>query len=393
MSGSARFAAVRRVVCACALVLLLACGAARSDSVFTVAGVAINAEAASAAEARKRAIAAGQRTALEILLRRLTVAGTALPAPDADVLATAVAGFAIDRELVSATRYRASLTVDFDPGAVRRLLRGSGVAYAETVSKPVLVVAVERAESGVLLWEDGNRWRRAWEERPDPGGLVPLLLPLGDVVDLGTVNAAQAIASNRDALATLAALYGAAEVAVAVADVTGPGSPPPPAAGEADGRVPAADLALSVRRIAADSGERVVEETLAGREGENQRALLERGVERVVTMLEDDWKAGNLIRYDEEHALKATVPIESLAAWVSIQRRLADLAVVGSVVIDALSRKEGRLTLRYHGSADQLRLALDQVDLVLAPAPDGWTLQPRPADAAAPTAPAPDEAD
>ena len=110
-------------------------------------------------------------------------------------------------------------------------------------------------------------------------------------------------------------------------------------------------------------------------------------------MLEDDWKAGNLIRYDEEHALKATVPIESLAAWVSIQRRLADLAVVGSVVIDALSRKEGRLTLRYHGSADQLRLALDQVDLVLAPAPDGWTLQPRPADAAAPTAPAPDEAD
>ena len=85
---------------------------------------------------RDLAIAAGQHAALELLLRRLTVDGTPLPAPPADSIAGMVAGFEIDGELVSTTRYRASLTVDFDPTEVRRLLRDSGVAYAETVSKP-----------------------------------------------------------------------------------------------------------------------------------------------------------------------------------------------------------------------------------------------------------------
>ena len=241
-----------RIALMCALALLLACGAARAESVFTVAHVAIDAEAASAAEARELAIAAGQRAALETLLRRLTVAGTTLPAQPDDSIAAMVAGFAIDRELVSTTRYRAWLTVDFDPAEVRRLLRENGVAYAETVSKPVLVVAVQRDPGGILLWEDGNRWRRAWEERPPHGGLVPILLPLGDVIDLGTVDATQALASDVDALTALAALYGTTEVAVAIAGLSGSAAvakPSAPAA-ESDDDAPAAGraLTLSLRR-------------------------------------------------------------------------------------------------------------------------------------------------
>ena len=378
---------MRCAACVCALALLLVCGAAQGDSVFTVAGVAIDAEADAAAEARELAIADGQRAALAILLRRLTVAGSALPEPDADAVAALVSGFAIDDERVSATRYRAVLTVDFDAPALRRLLRGSGVAYAETGSRPVLIVAVQRDPGRVLLWEDGNRWRRAWEERPAHGGLVPLLLPLGDVVDLGTVNAARALASDADALAALAERYGTSEAVVAVAGFAGsaaaakPGTPGTPAApgtegaggeGSAAGR----PLTVSLRRIGAADG-RAVEKTLIGHAGESERALLERGAERIVTMLEDDWKAANLIRYDEERVLRTMVPIASLGAWVSIQQRLAALAMVASVGIDSLSRTEGRLTLRYHGTSDQLRLALDQADLALAPTDDGWALRPR----------------
>ena len=222
MGGSARLAtAVRRIAPICTLALLLAFGTAQGEGVFTVARVPIDAEAASAAEARELAIAAGQRAALEILLQRLTVEGTTLPAPPDDFIAVMIAGFEIDGELVSNTRYRASLTVDFDPTEVRRLLRVSGIAYAETVSKPVLVVAVQRDPGGTRLWEDGNRWRQAWEERPPHGGLVPILLPLGDIIDLGTVDAARALAADAEALAALGQLYGTSEVAVAVAGLSG----------------------------------------------------------------------------------------------------------------------------------------------------------------------------
>ena len=384
------------------MLLVLAFGTARADSVFTVAHVPVDAEAASSAEARELAIAAGQRTALEILLHRLTVEGTPLPAPAEEAIAAMVAGFEIDRELVSTTRYRASLTVDFDPAEVRRLLRESGIAYAETVSKPVLVVAVQRDSGGTLLWEGGNRWRRAWEERPSNSGLVPVLLPLGDIVDLGTVDAARALASDAEALAVIGELYGTSEVAVAVAGLTGsaavakPSAPAEDGTEGADGEASAAGraLTLSLRRIGAD-GSRAVQKTLIGREGESERALLERGTDRVVTLLEDAWKAANLIRYGEDHALQATVPIASLGEWVSIQRQLTALAMVAAVEIDSLSISEGRITLRYHGTADQLRRALDQSDLALTPLANEWVLGPRAEEPEpeAPAEPAPGEAE
>ena len=396
MSGSARLAtAARRIAPICTLALLLAFGPAQGEGVFTVARVPIDAEAASSAEARELAIAAGQRAALEILLQRLTVEGTTLPAPPDDFIAVMVAGFEIGGELVSPTRYRASLTVDFDPTEVRRLLRVSGVAYAETASKPVLVVAVQRDPGGTKLWEDGNRWRRAWEERPPHGGLVPILLPLGDIIDLGTVDAARALAADEEALAALGALYGTSEVAVAVAGFSGsaavakPSAPAGTGAAGADGEASAAGraLTLSLRRIAGD-GSQAIQKTLIGRADETERALLRRGTDRIVTLLEDGWKAANLIRYGEDHALQATVPIASLGEWVSIQQRLAALAMVASVEIDSLSLHEGRLTLRYHGTADQLRLALDQNELILEPLADEWVLGPR-AETPEPEAPDP----
>ena len=403
MGGLARLATASRCVALiCALTLFLAFGTARSEGVFSVTHVPIDAEAASSAEARELAIAAGQSAALEILLRRLTVEGTTLPAPAEDSIAAMVAGFEIDRELVSTTRYRASLTVDFDPAEVRRLLRESGVAYAETVSKPVLVVAVQRDPGGVLLWEDGNRWRRAWEERPPLGGLVPILLPLGDIIDLGTVDARRALDSDAEALTALGQLYGTSEVAVAVAGLSGSAAvakPSAPAGAETEGAdggdsVAGRALTLSLRRIGAN-GSRSIQKTLIGRTGESEQALLKRGTDRVVTLLEDAWKAANLIRYGDDHVLKATVPIAGLDDWVSIQQRLAALAMVASVEINSLSIREGRLTLRYHGTADQLRLALDQNDLALEPMADGWVLAPR-AEKAEPEAadePAPGEAE
>jgi len=389
MGGSLRLASTAlRIACVCALALLLACGTARASTVFTVVHVPIDAEAASAAQARELAIAAGQRTALETLLRRLTVAGTALPVPAEDSIPAMVAGFAIDGELVSTTRYRALLTVDFDPAEVRRLLREGGIAYAETVSKPVLVVAVQRDPGGILLWEDGNLWRRVWEERTPHGGLVPILLPLGDVIDLGTVDAERAAAADAEALTALAALYGTTEVAVAVAGLSGSAAVAKPGAPGAEaeaGEAPTAGraLTLSLRRLAAD-GSRAVRQTLIGRAEESALALLQRGADGAVTLLEDDWKAANLIRYDEERAIQARVPIAGLGEWVSIQRRLAALAMVAAVEIDSLSLSEGRLTLRYHGTEDQLRLALGQDDLDLAPEEGGWWLRPR----AAPLGPA-----
>ena len=357
--------------------VLFAAGPAFAESVFTVENVAIDAEAASAADARARALADGQRAALEILLRRLTVTGAreAPPMPDGEALAAMVEGFSIAGERVSPTRYRAALTVDFDPRAVRRLLRDNRIAYAETVGKPVLLVAVLRRPLGARLWGEGNPWRRVWEERPPPRGLVPIVLPLGDVVDLGLVDAARALAPDREALAALARRHGAAEVAVALV------GPLVRGVAQDDPMATAFSTTLSLRRFAV-GGDSVHEEAVTGRAGEDERAFLDRAAARVAALLERDWKRANLIVYDSARALPVLVPLENLGAWVAIRRQLAGLAVIAAVDIDSLSRRAARLTLRHYGTIAQLRLALDQAALALEAEEGGWVLRLRPPPAA-----------
>ena len=312
-----------------------------------------------------------------------------------------VAGFEIDGELVSTTRYRASLTVDFDPTEVRRLLRDSGIAYAETVSKPVLVVAVQR---------DPRRHEAVGGRKPLAPGVGGAPAPRRPGADPPAARRHHRSRHGGRRAGAGVRYGGAGRAGRALRHERGGGR------GRRAFGLRCRRQALRARRRggggswtarprppAARSRSRCagsrptetgpVQKTLIGRADESERALLERGTDRIVTLLEDAWKAANLIRYGEDHALQATVPITSLGEWVSIQQRLAALAMVAAVEIDSLSVREARLTLRYHGTADQLRLALDQNDLALEPLADEWVLAPRAAqpEPEAPDEPAPEE--
>ena len=284
--------------------------------------------------------------------------------------------------------------VDFDPAAVRRLLRDNGVAHAETMSKPVVVVAVHRDDVEAALWDEANPWRQAWDERRPRGGLVPLVLPLGDIVDLSTLGADEALSSDPDALSALAARYGTSEVVVAVGGIPELGGVSPfeldsepdaefldPTALESDvvedpdnPSVEGLAMTLSVRRIGV-AGARGLDETLIGQPGETRQTLFGRAVERVVAILEHDWKLANLVRFDSESALRVAVPIRGLNDWVALRQRLEALAVISAVDIGSLSRDNAEVTLRYYGNPDQLRLALDQADLALTSFGGGWILE------------------
>ena len=91
-----------------ALLGLLACGGtavAQSDSdIFTVRDVAVDETAATAAEARQIALAAGQRRAFRRLIDRLVPLDQQelVPSPDANVLQYYVRDFSVANERTSA---------------------------------------------------------------------------------------------------------------------------------------------------------------------------------------------------------------------------------------------------------------------------------------------------
>lgn len=385
-----------------ALCITLSAGAVKADSIYTVRDLAVDSSANSAAEARSVALENGQKQALERLLRRLVLTEdlVLLPVLETTQIAALVDGYEINKELVSSIRYRANIIVYFNKNLVRKLLQQRKIRFAETRSNDVLVVPVFDDGDGATLWFEPGDWRTAWLARPANEGLVPLILPLGDVMDMAAIEVAEALAPSHKALLGLAERYGTREVVVssAVLDIPGPAlendldvdgasvsdanDVPVDHAGETGesnsrpvrGPVEGASLRLIIHRLGATT-QSTTSELLRGAQSESREKLLARAVRRVVAHIESTWKQANILRFGRESEMQITVLINSLADWVETRRQLRELAVVVSVDLVTLSRGQANVLLRYFGEREQLMLGLAQSNLGLNLESGDWVLQ------------------
>jgi len=337
-------------------------GAGESD-VFTVDEVAVDATAQTAAAARETALARGQAEAFNRLLARLTVRSDAarLPRPSAAEIGDLVRGIELDGEKTSAVRYIASLRVRFRADGVRNLLRRGGIPFAETRSKPMLILPLVDGESGPILWEQDTDWRAAWAAAPRSEGLVPLVVPVGDLDDLRAISAEQARAGDSRGLSAIAARYGAGDVVVAVAT--------PQYAGES-----VTAVQVSINRFSALGQDETVLESYGAEAG---KSAWTKAVAGVAANLEDTWKRASLIRYDSQKSLTATVQLTGIDELVELRRRLANVAILRNADLVYLARNEAQFRFDYFGDERQLASAFAQNDLVLEQGANGWRFRPR----------------
>lgn len=360
MIGARRFF----VVAASVLLLLLASGASAVE-VFTIGPVPVDATAATATAARDAARADGQRKALRLLFERLVPSSdlTRLPRVDDATLVGLVQDFSVAAERSSATRYLADYTIRFRPEEVRRLLRQGNVPFAETASKPVIVLPVLTRGGGSVLWDSPNPWRDAWGNRKGVEGLVPFQVPTGELADVAAVDAGQAIAGDAGALDRIAALYGDGDVLVAQAMQPGEGE--------------VRTLTTTTTRFGSTRNVRNPTQSWRANSGESETDFLARVANAVARDVEEAWKQDNLLRFGQEATLTAIVPIAALEDWIAVRDRLTGIAAIRRADLVSLSRVEARIEIRYVGDANQLRLALGQRDLQLVEGTPYWTVRRR----------------
>ena len=351
-----------------AVVLVLSGGqpgrSAEADRLFTVAGVAVDATAKAAAQARVLAIAAGQREAYQTLLRRITLPEDygRHPALDDAEIPALIQSFEVANEKTSSTRYLAKLTFQFKKGAIRDLLQSFAIPFSETVSRPLLVVPVFETGGVQYLWEEQNPWLTAWAGREERDRLLPLLAPLGDLQDLASITVEQAVAGDEERLAAIAERYGAAETMVALARLR-------------------RDLSRQQIRIDVNlsrygtAAEWHAIDSVTGGEGDAVEAVLAMAVQRIADRLEDDWKRQTLLRFGEEMAISATVLIDGLENWLEVRRLLEQTAEVRKVEIATLTSADAQVILHFLGDPDRLAVALAQRELELTEAGGFWTLR------------------
>jgi hypothetical protein len=386
-----RLAGIRVFACLLAGVLAVSAGDVRAQGgadVFKVSGVEVDATAETVAKARDRALPEGQRKALNRLFDRIILAADRPrlgPVPYA-AMTQLVRDFQVRSEKTSSVRYLAVLDVRFKPDAVRDLLRSRNVGFAETRSRPVLVLPVYESAGAYSLWGTPNPWRDVWAALPQADGLVPLLRPRGDVNDVAIISAEQAVRGDAQRIAAIARQYGAAEALVVIAGFR------QGAAGEA-GQPGQSDLQVTMRRLGVAAAPAVRSESFALRAGEDENSALARAAGVIASQIQEEWKQNNRLQFGASRELTATVPISSLSDWLGIKRRLGDVAFIRESDLLYLSRNEAWLRIRYLGNEEQLTLALRQKNIALERGPTSWilrragrrgTLAPRPGPAPAP---------
>jgi len=338
---------------------------ARGGDVFTIANVAVDATAATAAAARDKALSLAERTAFQRLLARLTLASDArrLPKVSDEALADLTEGFEVQEEKHSAVRYIATLTYRFKQQQVEQLLRAADIAFAETPSKPVLVLAPLRSGDKLLLWEDTNPWRTAWAGLPPADGLVPFVVPIGDLTDFAAISAQDAASGDAAKLAALAQRYEAGSTLVSIATIrTKPDGTPKLVELEAKRYVPGSEAQTTIASVAAQKDEAL-------------DALLQRAAQQLESGIGEAWKADNLLHFDQAQQALVTVPIAGLGDWLAVRGRLADVATIKRADLVFLSRSEAQLSLSFFGDPAQLKLALAQRDLILTEEGEGLVLR------------------
>jgi hypothetical protein len=340
---------------------------ARRFDIYTIAPVPVDVTAANAAAARDQAIVEGERSGFDLLMRRLTLAAdrSRLPPVNAALLNEVVQGFEVAHERRSEVRYLADFTIHFRPEAVRQMLRRAGVRFAETPSKPLLVLAVMHQGDQLTLWDDPNPWRDAWGNAGAVPGLVPLLRPVGELEDVQAIDAEAAVKGEDERLQAIAQRYNGADVLVTQATL------------KTDGAQHGLDISSTRYAPGLPGTEQTWVDSAVAKPGESDADLMARAAGEVVAQVEDAWKAANILDLSQGGTLTARVPTHSLADWVAVRDRLSGIPAVRGSRLLSLDRAEARVEIRYVGDTEQLRTALAQRDLELEGADPDWVLQRR----------------
>lgn len=336
------------------------------EEVYTVSGIKVDVTADTAAAAREAALADGHREAYHRLMARLVLDEDQASVPDLSQseIAQLTQDFSVVNEKTSAVRYLAELTFRFKPDAVRELFRTYRLHFAETRSKPLVVLPIYLTPNGeVLLWEETNLWAFAWAGRDLSEELVPLVIPLGDLGDVAAIDVKRAVAGDSAAMNDIAIRYGAEGVLVVQAQLAGD-----PANGDARLDVVADRYVGSPRRIYADS---IVQSKPGGLD-----ALFNAAIDAVVASAQSDWKVANQLSFDEQRMLSAVVPVTELSDWLEVKKRLSDIASIVGTELVYLTRQYAQVDISFIGDEDRLSRALAQNDLTLSrSALSGWELR------------------
>jgi len=373
-------------------------------SPYTVENITVDVTADNALKAREEAFAQAQIKAFAVLAEKMVASsgGQAVKGPAVSAIAPMIDDYEVTNEKLSSKRYIGTYTFRFSEKAVQEYFGGQGVAINDTVRSdsdslpapeaqnqevlatgPLLVLPFLEQNGQTSLWSPENGFLQAWASVGDlsigdlNAGALPLIVPIGDLADVGAMGEEDPLHIEKAGLATMLERYQAQDAVLLVAKKAPEG------------------LAVEIYRTDLDTPELVSQKKVFSPTGQEDAALYASAVALVRAELTPSWKTNASI--PQTTAVEAPLPeavaedypvspsvsaagagpvsvrvgFQSLGEWSGIQRGLARVSGMSDIALKALSPQEAYLDLLYRGNIMALRGALAQAGLRLSEAPRG----------------------
>ena len=192
-------------------------------------------------------------------------------------------------------------------------------------------------------------------------GLVPIIFGNGDLNDIATISAELAVKGDMKSLTAITKKYNVDKTLVAFSSFRSTTSGMPM-------------VAVRVFEYNKDAQKHLFSLQIKANNNEDIKTLLDRVTRETAVQIEELWKVDNLLKFERIGVMAVTYPIGALEEWVDAKRRLMKVAVIENIELVIFSRKEVRFNIHFIGEAEQLQLALAQLDMELNEEERGWVL-------------------
>lgn len=361
--GFKTFQPIRTVFFVCLLQIVAFSYASAADEIFNVRGVKVDITAKSAVEAREIAFERAQKQAFATLAERMLGQGDAAQYADQDIdtIASMIQDFEIKNEQLSSVRYVATYDFRFRDSAVRDFFGGAGVQYTDRTNKTSLVLPYYQKGTTTYLWSPYNEWMKAWLQGDHQNGLVPLVVPMGDLMDVSDVREEDGLNYEVSRLNNMLGRYDANEAIMLMAV---PDERLSAVQGMDDAAV--GEMKIHIYRTDRGRAEYVQPISLQARETDTLRSFLAFAVERVKNELQRNWKEQTVANPTRHaNAITVSVPIESLQEWSAIQRSLRKVYGIDRFNLKSLKPNLAVIEVVYDGDFERLRSGLANVNLMI----------------------------
>lgn len=332
-------------------------------SIFAVQGVDVDVTSTDAATAKNQALMDVQVKAFLELAGRL---GTPELAAELQKklkpqdIAPFLRSLSIEQETSAPGRYIGRFTVRFLPEKTQEFFAGYGIRVPASQADPILVLPIFRGPDGNKLWED-NPWRQAWIDLKGEQGIVPIIVPLGDLEDTQSISADDALKGDAVRLEALRKRYGAPSLLLVQAQAAEGGGLHVYIAGETRlGKV-------TVNKIykPEDAGGEPVETAAAAA----FQAMLVKTYRDMAQEIAE--RSANTVQ-----SLAVSVPFSSPREWNAIRSRILSTPNVREVDLSTLDANGAVIELFFTHTVEELQINMQAAGLNLANAGSAWIIQP-----------------